>query len=302
MKTKVCFFLVAVLGGACATGASPSASTAGHRQSAGEASAAETADASSTQDDAEGAGATRAQSDDEFRLAQGIDAHASGVATSKLAPTATEALLKLIVKKKDGDVPIAGVVVSAANAAGDKFYSTETDAKGYTEMLVPNGAKYTVTYLSMAKSDVNMSVEIPAVERATIQLTMYYSHTKAPPPLTADVPDDDRRLILEGVVFDTAKATLKSESFPHLEKVVEYMKYKPGCRVELSGHTDSVGNAQKNKKLSVDRANAVKKWLVTKGIAADRIEAVGYGQERPIATNDTEEGRATNRRTEAREL
>jgi outer membrane protein OmpA-like peptidoglycan-associated protein len=78
------------------------------------------------------------------------------------------------------------------------------------------------------------------------------------------------------------------------------LKQKPDVKVEIEGHTDNVGNAAKNKSLSEARAKAVREVLVKKyGIAADRVTAKGYGMEKPVAGNDTPEGRAKNRRVDA---
>jgi outer membrane protein OmpA-like peptidoglycan-associated protein len=81
--------------------------------------------------------------------------------------------------------------------------------------------------------------------------------------------------------------------------MVEYMMHKKTARLEISGHTDDAGKKAANKKLSQERADAVRDYLVSKGIEADRIKAVGYGDEKPIAPNDTSEGRQKNRRIEA---
>ena len=77
-----------------------------------------------------------------------------------------------------------------------------------------------------------------------------------------------------------------------------YMKCYPNMTVQLEGHTDSTGDAEANKKLSVDRAEAVKALLVAGGVDGARITTAGWGQEKPIASNDSEDGRAKNRRTE----
>ena len=108
--------------------------------------------------------------------------------------------------------------------------------------------------------------------------------------------------MLEGVYFDSGKAVLRAESLPRLDVIVEYMTYKPNARIEISGHTDNVGNPKANKELSQRRVQACRDYLVSKGIEAARIVAVGYGDERPIASNDTESGRQKNRRIEATEL
>ena len=108
--------------------------------------------------------------------------------------------------------------------------------------------------------------------------------------------------MLTGVNFDTGKATIRPESFPQLDHVVDFMARRKSVRVEISGHTDNVGKAKANKMLSEKRAKACRAYIVSKGIEASRLDAVGHGDERPIAPNDTDEGRQKNRRMEAREL
>jgi outer membrane protein OmpA-like peptidoglycan-associated protein len=105
--------------------------------------------------------------------------------------------------------------------------------------------------------------------------------------------------ITEKVMFDTAKATIKPESHELLNDVAEVIKEHPGIKkVRIEGHTDSDGTDAYNKKLSDDRAASVRAFLVEAGVAEDRLESVGYGEEKPIADNDTEEGKYKNRRVE----
>lgn len=106
------------------------------------------------------------------------------------------------------------------------------------------------------------------------------------------------KVVLNNIFFETASSQIQRESVPELEKLVNLLKRAPDLRIEVSGHTDNTGNPQSNQKLSEDRAKSVKEYLISKGIAASRIEAKGYGQEQPIATNNSVEGRARNRRTE----
>jgi OmpA-OmpF porin, OOP family len=102
------------------------------------------------------------------------------------------------------------------------------------------------------------------------------------------------------VQFDSGKAEVKSQYLPELEQFAQALKQKPEVKVEIEGHTDNVGNAAKNKSLSEARAKAVRDVLVKKyGIAADRVTAQGYGMEKPVAGNDTPEGREKNRRVDA---
>lgn len=255
----------------------------------------------------DGDSASNPSANDDFGTHAG-DASGGGVNGSVLKPTTTEAVLKLIVQTADSG-PVKGVVVKAVTEDGQKFYTPETDAMGYTEVLVPIGAQLTLTYLSLFEDEIKKQTAIPNEPHVTMKLTLTYTPMKPRPVKTPDPgvliaqnDMDEPRLILDGVVFDTAKATLRPESYEHIGPVLEYLTYRPSSIIELSGHTDNRGNPQKNLTLSEDRANAVRDYLISKGIDGDRIIAVGYGQERPIASNDTEEGRQLNRRTEAKEI
>jgi outer membrane protein OmpA-like peptidoglycan-associated protein len=109
--------------------------------------------------------------------------------------------------------------------------------------------------------------------------------------------DPPKNFILDNVYFDTGKSTLKPTSNKALNDLVEVLKLKSNMFIEIQGHTDNVGTEESNLKLSQDRANAVKNYLVNKGIVNDRITSIGYGQSIPIADNSSEEGKAKNRRT-----
>ena len=105
-------------------------------------------------------------------------------------------------------------------------------------------------------------------------------------------------LILEDVNFATGSAELTPTSSVTLDKVAESLNAWPDVTVEIGGHTDSSGNDATNKKLSQDRADAVRQYLIGKGVAGTRLTAVGYGEEKPIADNATKDGKAKNRRVE----
>lgn len=104
---------------------------------------------------------------------------------------------------------------------------------------------------------------------------------------------------LDNIFFDLGKATFKSESTPSLDNLNNIL-VKNAISIELGGHSDSIGSNESNLLLSQERVNSVKRYLVNKGIADDRIFAVGYGEEKPVVSNDTEEGRAKNRRVEVK--
>ncbi len=108
------------------------------------------------------------------------------------------------------------------------------------------------------------------------------------------------KIVLNNVSFDTGKSTLKSKSFTELDRVVEIIKKYPTMKVEISGHTDDVGSATYNQKLSQKRAQAVVDYIIGKNIKTEQIIAKGYGESKPRADNKTEEGRQINRRVEAK--
>ncbi len=105
-------------------------------------------------------------------------------------------------------------------------------------------------------------------------------------------------VIIENIEFETGSAKIKNTNIPTLENAFQAMKNTPSLRVEIGGHTDNTGDYDKNVKLSLDRADAIKQILVAKGIEPDRIAVKGYGPDIPLAPNDTPEGRSRNRRIE----
>jgi OOP family OmpA-OmpF porin len=105
-------------------------------------------------------------------------------------------------------------------------------------------------------------------------------------------------LTLSGVNFDNDMATLRPDALATLDRAAESLKARADVKVEVAGHTDSRNSDAYNMSLSLDRANAVRDYLIGKGIAADRLTAKGYGESQPVADNATEEGRFQNRRVE----
>lgn len=104
--------------------------------------------------------------------------------------------------------------------------------------------------------------------------------------------------ILRNIFFDFDKSNLHEESFPELNNLSNYLIQNVNIRIEIGGHTDDQGSDEYNNKLSLERAKSVYDYLISKGVDASRLTYKGYGKSEPIAPNDTEEGRATNRRTE----
>lgn len=237
----------------------------------------------------------------EFKIRDSDTAEdARGVYESHIESNETHAAIRFFVIDKDKG-PIEGIVIKLTAPDGTQYYTLETDAQGFAEVLVPVGAKYDLTYLSLGRRDVKAVVDVPDEPNQDIKLTLRYKW-HGPPPSEGGDGSSGQRFVLEGIHFDTGKATLREDSYDRLDEVVEYMTHKKSARIEVSGHTDNVGNPAGNKRLSKRRAQAVRKYLISKGIEGSRIEAVGYGSERPIASNDTEAGRQQNRRIEVIEI
>jgi outer membrane protein OmpA-like peptidoglycan-associated protein len=114
-----------------------------------------------------------------------------------------------------------------------------------------------------------------------------------------NTPDPTKALTFDNLNFATNSAVLTDSSKTQLDDLVKIMKAYPNVVIKVEGHTDNIGNAVKNKKLSEDRAAAVKTHLNIQGIAATRVNTAGFGADKPIADNTTEEGRLKNRRIEA---
>lgn len=103
---------------------------------------------------------------------------------------------------------------------------------------------------------------------------------------------------LNNIFFDTGKSELRPESGPELDRLVTTLNETPKMVIEVRGHTDNTGSNEINAKLSQDRADSVREYFISKGIEPDRVASKGFGESKPVSTNDTDEGRQKNRRVE----
>lgn len=128
--------------------------------------------------------------------------------------------------------------------------------------------------------------------------------TPPPPPAPTPKPElppaASKKIVLRGVNFDFDKQVIRPDSEPLLRAAIRILEENPNVRITVEGHTDALGTDAYNEALSIRRAETVFQFLREGGIDADRMQVIGYGESRPLATNDTAEGRAENRRVELR--
>jgi OmpA-OmpF porin, OOP family len=210
----------------------------------------------------------------------------TGLSAQTLQPTEKEALIKLMVSDFK-DVPRAKDVVLFKSTKTKKEYECTTNSKGKSEILLPKGDMYLISYKVIGSEEKFDSLVIPQLAGTmTSTLTIKYEPAKT--------------ITLDNVYFDFDMSTIKPASYPSLDDLVEFMNLKSTMTIEIAGHTDNIGDSAYNKKLSQSRAEAVRDYLIKKGVAASRISAKGYGDDEPVASNDNEDGRQKNRRTEVR--
>lgn len=198
-------------------------------------------------------------------------------------------LLRGIVIDADTKAPIAGAHIDLYDIVENlQLLSFESDEEGRFLLSLPSGRNY--------GENINAPEYLFHSENFNIPDTATYQVIEQVIELNKIAVG--KSIVLNNIFFDFDKSTLKPESMTELDKVYELMMANPDMKVEISGHTDNVGTADYNKRLSMQRAQVVVNYLLKKGIKKARMKAMGYGFDKPIDTNDTDEGRAHNRRTE----
>lgn len=184
-------------------------------------------------------------------------------------------------------------IIVFKSSANEKEYQGITDETGKFTVRLPAGSKYEIFILGFKDSTSYNVLDIPAVTG-----NAYYKN-----PFKVNIQfQPSKTFVLEDCNFETGKATLEEDSYKVLDELVAYLVRKEDEKIEVGGHTDNVGKPAANLTLSMERANAVRAYLLMKGIDPDRVTAKGYGMTEPVADNKTEEGRAQNRRTEVKIL
>lgn len=202
-----------------------------------------------------------------------------------LTPIQKKLVLSGTVFDSKTNAPIPASLVLWKKEASSDTTLNATDGKYSTQITSPGW------YILRAKADGHLdgtdSVQIDNLKLGQVQKDLVLK------PLEVGLT-----VRLNNIYFDFDKTTLKSESFTELDKVVQFLNDHPSLEIEIAGHTDDKGSDDYNLNLSQGRAQAVVDYIVGQGIDSSRLEAHGYGETKPIASNDTDEGRAENRRVE----
>lgn len=174
---------------------------------------------------------------------------------------------------------------------GNEFISS-FDSIGSERM-----AYYFIDDVCVVPLDVTWTCECGSFERKPLKNVVIRFETQLAQPLKDSIPS-----ILDEIFFELDKAALLPVSYAQLNEWTELLKKYPNTNIEIQGHTDNSGTAQRNQTLSLDRAIAVQQYFVNHGIKPERIRSVGYGTQYPIAPNDSESGRSKNRRVAVKVL
>lgn len=209
---------------------------------------------------------------------------------------AKSSYVRVQVQDEETSAPLRSLVeiISLENNKRNGLY--QTDRAGETLICLVDGQKYAVNiyhpeYLFYSEH-FDMEGNIEAYHEQLLSIRLKPTPSSGSDSMIAEEP-----IVLKNVFFDTGSAELAASSSYELIKLAQWLKSNETFRIEISGHTDSVGDSLSNQKLSEQRALAVVDYLIQQGVAPDRLQHKGYGDTQPLAGNDTAEGRQLNRRT-----
>jgi len=217
----------------------------------------------------------------------------SVLAQKKSPASSTDpATVDILVKDGNGN-PRKGEMIVLQSLSSNLRKTGRTDAHGRAVVSVADGYDYSVTVKALVDSNQYGLLQVPKLKEGetfngNFSVEIVYEPAKS--------------FTLNNVEYDVGKATLRKSSFEELNELVEYLKWKDNQRIEIGGHTDNTGTVAGNQKLSQQRAEAVRIYLLSKGIKPALVVAKGYGASVPIADNATAEGKQKNRRTEVKLL
>ncbi|HTF81188.1 MAG TPA: OmpA family protein [Cytophagales bacterium] len=217
----------------------------------------------------------------------------TAVAQAELEATEDTALVHFSVADKKG-IPEAHVKISVNSLDGKIKRHMTTDVSGKFDMLLPEGKKYKIIARKYGRDfDFDEILDIPVME-GTVEVDQN---------IVIHIKHDVSNLFTLNIHFESGKWELTDQAKAYIdEHVLALLNNDKNMKIEIAGHTDDVGDDVHNMKLSQLRANSVRDYLYSKGVAHDRVTAKGYGETHPLVPNTSSENRLKNRRIEAKVL
>lgn len=198
-------------------------------------------------------------------------------------------LLKGVISDEITQSPVGAVIEITDNDKNEIIASFESNSKtGKYLVTLPSGKNYGLAVKAEGYLFHSENFNIPPTT----------SYREVEKNIQLKKVEVGSVIVLNNIFFDFNKSTLRPDSYPELDRLLKLLNDVPTLKIEISGNTDNIGSAVYNQKLSEQRAKSVVDHLISKGIKAERLTFVGNGFDKPIATNETEEGRQMNRRTE----
>lgn len=212
----------------------------------------------------------------------------------KIAKPQAVVLISGKVMNERTNKPVDAKIIVEELPDGKEVAIARTDpTTGEFKIILPAGKKYGFRAIGLGFFDSNKNIDLTDVDE----------YMEITDELLRLNPIEVGQVVrLNNIFFETAKATLKPESFPELDRTVKFLESNKNLEIEIAGHTDDVGPDDYNMKLSKDRAQSVTNYIILNGIDSKRLIVKGYGETRPVAFNQSEEGRAMNRRVEFKVL
>ena len=218
--------------------------------------------------------------------------------------------LASILSNMRGHIKGAQINLDNEILSGD-IYTTSTADQRLVQAIIPGDANSVEVLVRPGQEEIIFTEFVPEVPAEVAEILFAETPTSEPQFDSQDIAGTGNQVdnlqialvdlqfeIRENVVFNSASDVLKESAYPTLDKVANALNLYPATEVEIAGHTDSDSSTAYNLELSEKRAAAVARYLSSKGVEAIRMRSIGYGESHPITTNDTEDGRAQNRRVE----
>ncbi|MFN8416884.1 MAG: OmpA family protein [Cytophagaceae bacterium] len=220
------------------------------------------------------------------------DQYQSDVFTVKLSPNVKPDPVVIVYgtvfNEKTGDPVGASISYDNLSSGKNVGVASSNPTTGSYRIVLPRGYTYGYSAEVPGYFAIHEHIEIPSdADFKEIQVNLKL------------VPiEKGQKVVMQNVFFYQSTSKLIESSYPELDNIVEILKANPKLKIELAGHTDGVGDPDKNYQLSLDRVNVVKAYLISKGVSPSQLTVVAYGGTKPIANNSTEENRKKNRRVE----